>query len=719
MRHFDRHVVVDWSSRAVPSPERPSRDAIWAGVAGEAPRYFRTRAAVMDWLGTWLGQERAAGRRVLVGFDFPFGYPRGFAAALTGRAEARAVWAHLADAVEDGPQNGNNRFAVAAEINRGFRGAGPFWGRPAGQAQEGLGTTRSDFAGLPEHRLTELAARGPKSCWQLSGAGSVGGQVLTGLPALHRLHAALGEDCAVWPFEGGFAVPEARVVLAEVYPSLLAEAVKRTQDEIADRAQVRLLAEALAGLDARDGLGALFAAPDLGAAELEAAAREEGWILGVGHEAALRGAAHEQALRAADRLDVPALRDDCFALPPGVDWVPMEAALARLRERLACVVETEVVPLTAAAGRVLAAPVSARRAHPPAANSAVDGYGFAQAGLGEAPHVLPLVAGRAAAGVPFARSVPEGYAVRVLTGAALPQGIDTVVLDEDVAAEAGTVRFGRGLRRGANVRAAGEDVAAGAEVLAAGARLAPQDLALAAAVGLGELPVRRALRVAVLSTGDELRAPGEPVAAHQIHDANRPMLLAMLRGWGMAAVDLDQAADTAEAVAASLDRGATEADAILTTGGASAGDEDHVAALLRRRGTLNVWRIAIKPGRPLALGTWSGKPVFGLPGNPVAAFVCALIFARPALGVMAGRPWESPRGVMLPAAFAKKKKPGRREYLRARLNREGAVEVFASEGSGRVSGLVWARGLVELGDEARTVSPGDPVRYLAFSEFGV
>jgi molybdopterin molybdotransferase len=227
------------------------------------------------------------------------------------------------------------------------------------------------------------------------------------------------------------------------------------------------------------------------------------------------------------------------------------------------------------------------------------------------------------------------------------------------------------------------------------------------------------LRVGVLSTGDEIVAPEMASKLHQTPDANRPMLLEILRRWDMEPVDLGHASDSGESVGAALADGAARADAILTSGGASAGDEDHVSRLLRERGALTVWRIAIKPGRPLALGVWEGRPVFGLPGNPVAAFVCTLIFARPALLRLAGAPWEGPRGLMLPAAFTKSKKAGRREYLRARLDASGRVEVFASEGSGRISGLSWAQGLVQLVDPACEVRPGDPVRYLPFADFGL
>jgi molybdopterin molybdotransferase len=194
------------------------------------------------------------------------------------------------------------------------------------------------------------------------------------------------------------------------------------------------------------------------------------------------------------------------------------------------------------------------------------------------------------------------------------------------------------------------------------------------------------------------------------------MLLGLVQGWGYTPVDLGHVRDDADEIAARLDSAAV--DVILTTGGASAGDEDHVSRLLRDRGTLSSWRIALKPGRPLALALWDGVLVIGLPGNPVAALVCAAIFARPSLSLMAGAGWCEPLAMYVPAAFSKQKKPGRREFLRARLV-DGAVEVFASEGSGRISSISWADGLVELPDEACDISPGTLVRYLPYAALGI
>jgi molybdopterin molybdotransferase len=414
------------------------------------------------------------------------------------------------------------------------------------------------------------------------------------------------------------------------------------------------------------------------------------------------------------------LRDDCFALPPGIDWTPVDAALARLREGLAPVTAVEEVPLTEAAGRVLARPAMARRANPPAANAAVDGYAFAWASLGGREEVdLPLEPGRAAAGSPFARAVPHGHALRILTGAEMPAGTDTVVLQEDAAAATGRVRFRAPRKKGANSRGLGEDAVEGQAVLPAGRRLTAADLARLAAVGIDRVELRAPLRVAVLSTGDELLQPGADPAEPGIFDANRPMLRALVADFGHMAVDLGAMPDRPAAIRAALDRGAEEAHAILTTGGASAGDEDHISRLIRDEGRLTTWRIAVKPGRPLAMGLWRGVPVFGLPGNPVAAFVCALVFARPALAVLAGRDWPEPTGFLVPAAFSKRKKPGRREFLRARLDATGAAEVFGSEGSGLIGGLSWAEGLVELPDGAAEIEPGTPVRYLPYTSFGL
>ncbi|MFW8635746.1 gephyrin-like molybdotransferase Glp [Cribrihabitans pelagius] len=707
---FDTVLVADWTA-GKRRPKRESRDAIWLGAArsgiAEPPVYCRSRQEAEAWLSDFLARERAAGRRVLAGFDFPFACPRGFARRITGSDSPFALWAWLEARIQDSPDGSNNRFDVASELNRAFPGEGPFWGKPEEGRWPDIPYRKSGitYAEVGERRQADLAAQAASSCFQLFFNPTVGSQMLMGLPVLQRLRQEHG--VAVWPFEG---TGDAPAVFAELWPGLIEPAVKAAlaeagPEEIRDRVQVSLLSQALSRLTQEELAEMLGVCPP--------EAKEEGWILGTGHKDRLNALAGD----ASQPLAPPPLGNDCFALPAGVDWTPVDEALARLRERLRPVTGQESVPLAQALGRVLAADAVARRANPPLPNTAVDGYGF-RGPLPEGPHVLPLVEGRAAAGVPSAGEVPAGHAIRVLTGAALPAGVDTVVLEEDVNSNGCRIALNGPLKRGANTRKAGEDVREGTVILSRGRVVTPADLALASACGLAALDVHLPLRVGVLSTGDELVEAGATAAPGQIYDANRPMLLGLIRQLGFTAIDLGRAPDNRAALRERLDAAAGQADAILTSGGASAGDEDHVSALLREAGALQHWRIALKPGRPLALGMWQGTPVFGLPGNPVAALVCTLIFARPAMGLMAGAGWREPQGFEVPAAFAKRKKPGRREYLRARI-RQGRAEVFTSEGSGRISGLSWAEGLVELGDGAAEIRQGDPVRFIPYGSFAM
>lgn len=417
-------------------------------------------------------------------------------------------------------------------------------------------------------------------------------------------------------------------------------------------------------------------------------------------------------------LRPPPLQNDCFALPPGVNWTPVDQAQDMLKARLSPVVGTQEVAISEAMGRVLAAPVKARRSNPPKPNSAVDGYAVMGAEFGAGDHVVPLVAGRSAAGQPFDGAVPSGHALRILTGASMPTGVDTVILQEDVTASETEIAFRGPLKAGANARAAGEDFADGDVILPKGHKVRSPDMALLAAAGAITVTVFLPLRVAILSTGDELAEAGREAGPDQIFDANRPMLVSMVRALGHQVIDLGRIPDKRAAVKAALNQAAEQADVILTSGGASAGDEDHMSAILSEEGVMTLWRLAIKPGRPLALGMWQETPVFGLPGNPVAAGVCAMIFAIPAMSALCGAGWQVPTATLLPAAFKKSKKAGRREYLRARV-RDGKVEKFASEGSGRISGLSWAEGLVELPDEAQDIAHSTPVRYISYKELGL
>ncbi|MEM8979432.1 MAG: molybdopterin-binding protein [Pseudomonadota bacterium] len=703
---FDKVMMVDWSGGADRGP-RPVKDSIWAAIAtqtkSQTPVYLRNRTLAETHLSDQISESLAKGERLLIGFDFPFGYPSGFVERLTGQTDPLVFWAFLAARAEQDPkgaESGRLRATLSAELNAKLPGEGPFWFNPFSKDIPGLPRKKPSWTHpFEEWRAAEKSASGTFSLWQIGGAGAVGGQVMMGLPVLERLRQKFAGQVSVWPFEP----LDRQIVFAEIWPSLLAPEIERLQEpeEIKDATQVRVLAKAFAQLKA----------PEL-AKMLAVSAPEEGWILGLGHEATLR-----EALK--PKLIPPRMQNDCFAMPQGVDWMPVEEAQAQLLDRLVPITAYETCALEEAQGRVLSSDVAAVRAHPPAANSAVDGYGFAQASLeGQSPHVLPLAQGRAAAGAPFDGELLKGQAVRILTGATVPAGVDTIVLEEDCRVEDGHIAFDGPIKPGANLRPMGEDIAKDQIVMARGRKLGAFDLGVLRSVGVADVPVMRSLKVAVMSTGSEITEDVSNPAPDRIYDANGPMLRAMLRAWGYEVVNLGIQADTREAIETALSEGAAAADVIFTSGGASAGDEDHVSRALTQRDAYAAWRIALKPGRPLALGVWDETPVIGLPGNPVAAAVCTLVFGYSALASLQGAPKPMPDGQWVQAAFKKRKKAGRREFLRARLGING-VEVFASEGSGRISGLAWADGLVDLPSDAQEIEPGTLVRYIPFSDWGL
>jgi molybdopterin molybdotransferase len=415
------------------------------------------------------------------------------------------------------------------------------------------------------------------------------------------------------------------------------------------------------------------------------------------------------------------LASDCFAFPG--KRISVADALGLLRERSRPVVGTETAPLAEAAGRVLAAPLVAPRDVPRFDNAAVDGFAFAWAEpMAEEAVVLPLAEGRAAAGHPHPAPLPAGSCLRVLTGAAMPDGADTVALQESVTVEAGRVRLPIGLRRGANRRKAGEDIRGGAVAVEAGVRLAPQHVGVAAELGFASLEVHRRLRVALLSSGDELREPGQPAAASSVYDANRYILRALLGNMPAEIHDLGIVRDDADFVRRTLLDAATMHDVILTTGGASRGDEDHMVRSVAELGRLDFWQIAMKPGRPLAFGRLGDAVFVGLPGNPVATMVCFLRFARPVLLRLAGAAWSEPRAMPVTAGFAVRKTAGRSELLRSRIAADGRGGWIATrvprEGSGVLTTMTEAHGLVELAAELTEVREGDQVPFLGFAELG-
>jgi molybdopterin molybdotransferase len=418
------------------------------------------------------------------------------------------------------------------------------------------------------------------------------------------------------------------------------------------------------------------------------------------------------------------LAGDCFVLDK--DRIPHSEALAILEARVRPVVSVEDVRLADATGRFLAEAIAAPRHIPAHDNAAVDGYAFAYASYGKATGARLKIVGEASAGHPFPGRASPGDAIRIFTGAVMPEGFDTVVMQEDVTvdAEAGErwVAIPPGLKQGANRRLAGEDAKAGEVLVAAGVRLRPQEIASAAATGLDRLRCYAPLKVAIASTGDEIMRPGQNFVMGKVYDANAPMLEGLLKALGVHAFDVGILPDKAELVRAALVEASKTYDAIIISGGASQGAQDHVVRGIDALGTRHLWQIAIKPGRPMSFGQIGNAVVLGLPGNPVAVFVCFLMYVRPVLTRLAGGSWPEPVRYPLPAAFRETKKPGRREFWRARLIKtDGGLEVvkFPRDGSGLISSLRDSDGLIEVPEDVVEVRKGDAVNFIPFSEFGL
>lgn len=380
---------------------------------------------------------------------------------------------------------------------------------------------------------------------------------------------------------------------------------------------------------------------------------------------------------------------------------------------------SEQLPLAECLGRVLAEPVISGTDLPGWDNSAMDGYALRAADLQASNGRWLPVTQRIAAGHCGTPLAP-GTAARIFTGAPLPEGADAVVVQEICEAQGDGVRVNTEVGAGDNVRRRGEELQAGAQVLQAGTRLGPQHLGLAAGVGAGHLRVYRRLRVAMLASGDELVMPGEPLGPGQIYNSNRFLFRAFLQALGCEVIDLGIIEDDRQATIAALNTGAELADLVLASGGVSVGDEDHVRPAVEQLGSLDLWRVAMKPGKPLAFGHISGTPFIGSPGNPVSLFVTFCLFARPFIERMQGvQDAKLPTPIWLPAGFALSKPVKRRDYQRARLEIDAAgqarVQRFHSTSSAALSSLTWANGLVIIPPDA-TIAIADPVAFLPFAE---
>jgi len=417
------------------------------------------------------------------------------------------------------------------------------------------------------------------------------------------------------------------------------------------------------------------------------------------------------------------LSDDCFVFDGPL--LPVADVERLIAERVVSVSGCESARLRDAAGRVIAKDVIAPVNLPPFDNSAVDGYAVRAADLEAERESRLAVVDRVAAGHAAGRVLGSGEAIRIFTGAPMPAGADTVFMQEDCRLKEGSVIVPPGLKLGANRRLAGEDIRAGAVALPAGRRLAAQHLALAAALGLTELPVRPRVRVALFSTGDEIVEPGAPLSKAAVYDSNRYLLAGLLARFGAMVTDLGILVDDPKVLTREMAAAAESHDLVLTSGGVSTGEADYVRKAIESVGRIVFWRIAIKPGRPVAMGVirastaGEGAAFVGLPGNPVAAFVTFARVVRPLLLRLAGARPEPLIALPARAAFSYKKRKGRREYVRVALRpaAAGGVEAFkhAQDGAGILTSLTETDGLAELGEDVTHVEPGSTVDFLSYA----
>ena len=376
-------------------------------------------------------------------------------------------------------------------------------------------------------------------------------------------------------------------------------------------------------------------------------------------------------------------------------------------------------PLRQALGRVLAETIEAEIDVPGCAMSAMDGYAINTADLAASGSTSLSVSQRIVAGV-AAKALAPGTAARIFTGAPIPDGADAVIMQEQVDADDHEIRFDSRPASGNNIRPAGNDIRRGTTVLSKGCRLRAQDIGLAASVGLLTLPVYEPVKVGMFFTGDELVEPGEALTAGKIYDSNRYTLHGLLESMGCEIIDLGLVGDTLAATREAMLRASDQADLVVTTGGVSVGEEDHVRIAIEQLGELRLWRLAIKPGKPLAYGQINDTAFIGLPGNPVSVFATFCLFVCPVIQIMQGRAWQKPIVLPLSADFDWPKPDSRREFLRARLATNAAdqtvVQIYPNQDSGVLTSTVWADGFVEIA-ENQTVRAGENVNYLPFAQF--
>ncbi len=407
---------------------------------------------------------------------------------------------------------------------------------------------------------------------------------------------------------------------------------------------------------------------------------------------------------------------DDIGCDSGTTLMPIEEALALLLKNAEPITESEKVSLAEAHGRILAEDLSSTIEVPPHDNSAMDGYAVRSVDLADSNEKLLPISQRIPAGV-MGTELEAGTAARIFTGAPIPAGADAVVMQEVCTPEGDGVKITGPIPAGKNVRNAGEDIHSGDAILKAGIKLKPQDIGLAASVGIGEVSVLKRLRVGVFFTGDELREPGETLEPGQIYNSNRHTMRGLLENLNCEVIDLGTVEDTLEATKTAMLKAAKQSDLVMTSGGVSVGEEDYIRIALEEIGQLDMWRINIKPGKPLAFGKVGNTPFLGMPGNPVSVFATFCIFARPFILQKQGANETKANSFFVPAAFEWAKAGKRHEYVRARIE-NGAVELFSHQGSGVLTSTSWANGLAIIPADT-TVKPKDLIEFIPYSELSV
>ncbi|NVM77658.1 molybdopterin molybdotransferase [Duganella sp. SG902] len=399
---------------------------------------------------------------------------------------------------------------------------------------------------------------------------------------------------------------------------------------------------------------------------------------------------------------------------PRKPMLSVSEALAFMLDAVRPVADSEVIPTLAANGRVLAAAQVSGMDVPGADNTQMDGYAVRAADCASGEAALK-VSQRIPAGH-VGQPLQPGTAARIFTGAMIPRGADAVVMQEQCELNGDVVTVRHVPKSGEWIRRAGEDITSGSVILPSGTRLRSQELGLAASVGLAELPVKRKLRVAVFFTGDELTMPGEPLAPGAIYNSNRFTLRALLENLGCEISDFGIVPDTLEATRSVLRESAQGHDLIITSGGVSVGEEDHIKPAVEAEGKLNMWQIAVKPGKPLAFGEVRNAFFIGLPGNPVSSFVTFLLFVRPFILRLQGVEGTiAPRAYSMRADFSWPKADKRNEFLRVRINDNGGLELFRNQSSGVLTSTVWGDGVID-NPPGTTIAAGDMVRFIPFNE---